>query len=216
MRRIGFDRLHAERKIFLKENCNKDYVVLEGRNNVLLSAPHGVSQVRLGKFKFSEIGSLAMALQLKRNTDCHMIAKTKNNCDDANFDENCEYRLALRDYVRKNNIKYIIDIHGLDSKRECDVNLGIHLGKNIEKDEAAFQRLEKLLRQENFAVAVDQPFMGGNKTIAGGMKNEVPDLWTIQIEINCAITNKRENIEKFNRLLGIFLCWIESITKRAF
>ena len=87
-----FNQLHNERISFLEVNKNKDNFVINGHNNILLSAPHGVSQVRLGKPKHSEIGSLTTALFLQKHTDCFLIAKTKNNCDDANFDEKSKYK----------------------------------------------------------------------------------------------------------------------------
>ena len=79
----SFYQIHEYRKNFLIGNANNDHVFLEGKNSIVLSAPHGVSQVRLGKYKCSEIGSLATAIYLKSNTNCNLIAKTKNNFDDA-------------------------------------------------------------------------------------------------------------------------------------
>ena len=67
--RISFDKLHTNRKNFIDENKLKDHVFLEGSSPVLVSSPHGVSQVRLGKLKVAEIGSLATALFLKNQTN---------------------------------------------------------------------------------------------------------------------------------------------------
>ena len=76
---LTFDKLHNDRKSFIKNNNSFDHVVLKGANNILISAPHGVSQIRLGKYKGREIGSLATALYLHKQTGCYLIAKTKNN-----------------------------------------------------------------------------------------------------------------------------------------
>ena len=64
-----------ERKNFLEVNKSKDNVLINGNNNILLSAPHGVSQVRLGKPKHSEIGSLTTALFLQKYSNCFLIAR---------------------------------------------------------------------------------------------------------------------------------------------
>ena len=211
MRKISLNSLHQTRKDFIEQHKNKDHVYISGNNNILISSPHGVSQLRLGKLKQGEIGSLATALFLKNNSKCHLIAKTKNNNDDANFDEESLYKDAIRNIIQKHNIKYIIDIHGLAAFRECDINLGTHLGKNIENNLQVFENLQKLLEENNFITIIDQPFMAGSRTISGSMKNEFENIWTIQIEINCKITNKKENIAKLNTLLSLLLNWINSI-----
>ena len=82
----------------MNQNKEKDHVVLKGKNNVLISAPHGVSQVRLGKYKYSEIGSLTTALYLFENSNCFLIAKTQNNNDDANFDEKSKYKNSIEKF----------------------------------------------------------------------------------------------------------------------
>lgn len=200
----------GKRKTFLEENAGKDHVVVFGKNNILISAPHGVSQIRLGKYKVHEIGSLASAIYIREKTDCFLIAKTTNNNDDANFDDKSEYKNTIRKLIKENNIKYILDFHGLCAKRDCDVNLGINLGKNIEGNVELFGRLNEILANNGFKVSIDQPFMGGGRTISGSMASEF-HVWTIQIEINCGITNRKENFDKTLKLLNLFIEWIETI-----
>ena len=208
---FNFKKLHDVRRKFVQENAKRDHVVLNGEKNVLISAPHGVSQVRLGMLKFKEIGSLTTALYLQKSTNCFLIAKTKNNNDDANFDEHSNYRKELNRLVKKNNFKYLIDIHGLARSRECDVNLGINLGKNIETNLHIFETLKTMLENSGFIVSVDNPFRAGSRTIAGGTKAKFPKTWTIQIEINSSITNYVENFEKYKKLLIVFKNWINSL-----
>ena len=211
---MKFNQFHNIRKHFIKDNCELDHIVVEGTNNVLISAPHGVSQIRLGKYKLPEIGALATALLIKQETNCFFIAKTKNNNDDANFDEVSPYKTSIEDLIKNNNIKYIIDFHGLDSKRECDINLGTHLGNNIKNDESIFNKLYQSLIENNFVTQIDQPYMAGSKTISGSMANKYPNVWTLQIEINCGITNKPENFHKLEKLITILTNWIKSIPQK--
>ena len=211
MKNLSFDRLHNLRKDFMNKNEHLDHKVVDGSNKVLISAPHGVSQVRLGKLKFKEIGSVATALYLSGKTNSYLIAKTKNNNDDANFDTDCAYRKTLKKLIVDKEIKYLIDFHGLSPKRDIDVNLGIHFGKNIETNEALMTSLYNELVMHGYSCTIDQPFMAGLCTVSGGMKSEFPHLWTIQIEINCAITNQAENFTKYSRLLTILEDWLNSI-----
>lgn len=211
MKETSFKKLHSNRREFLKNNSSKDHVVVLGNNNVLISAPHGVSQIRLGFLKHAEIGSLASALFLQDKTNSFLIAKTKNNYDDANFDEDCNYRKTLRNLIEKYDIKYVIDLHGLAKNRACDVNLGTHLGKNIEVNLPAFESLKNALESQGFIVFVDQPFMAGSKTISSFIKKTKPSIWSLQIEINCAITNQSNNFEKYKLLLKILTDWMNAL-----
>lgn len=167
--------------------------------------------MRLGKPKFSEIGSVATALVLQEKTSSWFLAKTKNNNDDANFDEVSSYKNTIQKIIKEQNIKYLIDIHGLASKRECDINLGTHLGQNIKADEKAFNKLFEVLVKNGFKTTIDQPFMAGVQTISGSMANKYSELWTIQIEINCSITNKKENFDRYKRLLSVLENWIKNL-----
>ena len=212
MKEITFNKFNNNRKQFLTSNKNADHIVKEGTNNILISAPHGVPQVRLGKYKCHELGSVATALHLKTCCDnCYFIAKTKCNNDDANFDEVSPYKNTIRKLIKEKNIKFVIDFHGLASHRECDVNLGVHFGENIKNDVATFDLLNNMLVSGGFVVSIDQPFMAGTRTICGSLIDEFEDIWVLQIEINCGITNNPKNFEKNKKLLSVFESWINQI-----
>ena len=199
-----------KRKKFFRDNANKDHVILNGTNSVLLSAPHGVYQVRLGKLKHNEPGSVALALLLGLSTNSYLIVKTQNNNDDANFDEDCPYRNTIESLVNKNEIKYLIDFHGMDKKRKWDINLGSHLGHNVESNVQILNDLEKELTDQGFSVAIDNPFMAQYHTISSFAKQKL-GIWSLQIEINCAITNEKKNFDKFEKLVKILEKWIKSL-----
>ena len=211
---MSFTKIHANRINFIKNNQTDDFYYNSGSNEIMISAPHGVSQVRLGKNKIAEKGALAAALYLKEKHDCYFIAKTKNNFDDANFDLDCPYKKKVSEVFSEGNVKYLLDFHGLAAHRECDVNLGTHLGNNIETDPEIFDSLVNKLTSKNFIVSIDQPYMGGKSTVSGYIKDMHRNSWTIQIEIKCSISNNKENFDKFQKLLDVFSEWIEEINTK--
>lgn len=213
IKKLTFFNLSKNRLNFLKSNSEIDHKILRGNNNVLLSCPHAVSQVRLGKLKFMEIGSCSLALALQKLTNSHLIVKTKNNNDDANFDLISEYKNDIGKIIEENNIKYLVDFHGLSHKRNVDVNLGVNFGRNIQADTSAFDRLMALLGNAKFNVSIDQPFSGGKNTIAGTVNSNYPDCFSIQVEINSKFTNRPENFDKMQKLIEIFYDWILSLGK---
>ena len=170
------------------------------KSPILISAPHGVWQTRLGKGKYPEIGSARLAIALSKKNECNLIIKTKHLFDDANFDINCGYRRKISNIIKKNNIKYLFDIHGLSSSRDCDINLGICLGQTIKTNEKLFEDMLSCFNQYGFKVNIDQPFYGKYHTIASTFAKKF-NIWTIQIEVNCGITNYGKNIKRLNELI---------------
>lgn len=205
--------IQQKRKAFQKQNENKSHTFLFGTGNVMISSPHGVNQVRLGRPKRAELGSIAVALYLQKRTNCHLIAKTKNCFDDANFDEHSVYKTELEEFIKENHIKFLIDIHGLRATRECDINFGTHLGKNISTNPTLFDELNNSLTHQGFVTWIDQPFMAGGNTISHSMKRAVPSLWTIQIEINYKLTNLSQNSEKLEKILTTLTNWIKKLNE---
>ena len=199
---MNFYKLDRIRKYFASDNKNLDFVInCDKKSNVILSAPHAVSQVRLGKTKIAEIGSLKTILWLKENTGADCIIKTKNNFDDANWDEKSKYKDELFKLIENNNVKYLLDFHGLAGFRPCDVNLGTNLGRNVETDIKLFDMLLKSFEKAGIVVSIDQPFNAGNHTISGSSKIKYDNIWTLQVEINANITNRPENFVKFKKII---------------
>lgn len=198
---------------FLDNNSQLDHVVIEGTNRVLISVPHGVFQVREGKEKPSEMGSVMTALQLQRLTDSHLIAKTKTNLDDANYDIDCPYRDTIARLIESGKVKYIIDIHGLAFKREMDINLGTNDGRNIRMDNEVFNGLVQILQDNGINVSIDQPFKGGDRTIAGAFASKYDNIWTLQIEVNARLTYDEKNFSQYMKLFEVLSNWIGFLAK---
>jgi hypothetical protein len=208
---LDFNQIHKYRDEFLKSHAEEDHTILFGTKGILLSAPHGVFHIREGRELPHELGSIQTALYLQKQQDCLLIAKTKNNNDDANFDPDCDYRKSITKLIKKHNIKYLIDFHGLSNRHGIDVNLGINNGNNISTNKEIFETLKSQLENSGFTVSVDIPYNGGNITVAGSTKNKFPDLWTIQIELNIDITHKIEHFNKYKVLLHILNDWLTNL-----
>ena len=186
---------------------NDDHVFFQTNSSILISAPHGVSQVRLGKFKQAERGTIPLAFEVAKRTNANLIIKTRNDDDDANFFEHSLYRQKLNEIIETQKIRYLIDFHGLAKSRPCDINLGINFGQNISLNTRLFDSLVRSLESNGFSVFIDIPFAAGPKTIAGSSAKKF-NIWTIQIEVNSKLTNEPANIEKCNRLINTIVDWI--------
>ena len=202
------------RKQILQANKDNDFMCKVQDSNILISVPHAVSQIRLGKYKVAEIGTLAFGHILAEELNANLIVKTQNNNDDANFDESCAYRDKINQLISAVGTKYILDIHGMKKSRDFDVNLGINLGNNIKTDVELYDKLVKELEKEGFKVGIDDPFKASKRTIAGCFAEKY-NVWAVQVEINCGITNESKNNEKANKLLDCFVKVFKSINNKV-
>lgn len=208
MKKFSFKKFNDRRKKFLKSNANKSFEIIKGNIPFMLSAPHGVSQVRLGGYKFAEPGSLGLAMEIQELTGAHLIAKTQNMNDDANFDEVCPYKEQLKRYIKENKIKYLIDFHGLAKKRPIDINLGVNFGENVKSNEKLFDFLNERLTKKGFVVSIDQPFCGKSGTVSGYIAKEL-GIWTVQLEVNHKYTNEAKYVTYLKDLIDCVVQTIE-------
>lgn len=109
------------------------------------------------------------------------------------MDLNCSYK-KIDKIIRNNQIKILQDIHGLSEKRNCDINLGINLGENIKSNIELFDLINNSLINNGFVVNIDNPSCGRHPTISADFVRR-HNIFTLQIEINCAITNNYKNIK---------------------
>ncbi|SCY30949.1 N-formylglutamate amidohydrolase [Alkaliphilus peptidifermentans] len=100
------------------------YNYKRGSIPIMVSAPHSVKQIRNNNVKAADVGTGGIAIVLHELTDCHVIYRTFTANGDANRDLNCNYKRELVKKLAKNNIKYLIDLHGMRRDRPHDIDVG--------------------------------------------------------------------------------------------
>lgn len=210
MEKLTFKKIVKNRKLFIEEHKEEDCYYELKPGSVLVSIPHAINQTRLGKVKYAEPGSANLGLTLKDKLNCSYIIKTKNNFDDANFDEKSHYREILKYILSVKGIQYIIDCHSLRKNRDCDINLGIRFGENIKNNTALYVKLVEKLENAGFVVKTDEPYYASTRTIAGYVSSMF-DVWSIQLEINSKLTNESGNFQRFNEIVDIIASIFKNI-----
>ena len=108
---------------YFSENHENSYELLSGSGPVMISAPHSVEQTRNGSIKYAEPETGVLAKMLHEELGCPVIYKTGNKGDDANFDEESSYKNALIEYVKNNNILFVLDLHQLAPFRDVIIDI---------------------------------------------------------------------------------------------
>ena len=158
-----------------------DFTIIEGYMPVVLSAPHTMNHMRDdGTIKASEPYTKALALYLQKRLNCTCFVKNFDTGIDSNSEKDEEYKNELIKYIKRNNIKLVLDLHGASLKREFDVELGTL--NNLSADYSTIKELkEAFIENGILKVNVNDPFKGGGITKKVYSETLVD---VIQIEIN--------------------------------
>ena len=177
------NKLFEKFEDFFKSSHQNSFELSEGKGIVMVSAPHSVEQTRLGKTKFAEPQSGALAKMLNLNVECPVIYKTSNCKDDANYDEISPYKDFMVDYVKKNNIKLVLDLHQLSAHRNIDINIGTGKMKNV-KNESYLRIASQAFSKNDFGVHIDTPYEASYAFTVSSYVSSKCDITCLQIEIN--------------------------------
>jgi len=187
------------------EVFNKDYIILKGSIPILFTAPHTMKQKREdGSIKLNEPYTKAIALYLNKHFDVNAMIKIKDTGLDPNRDNKDEFKTSLINFIKVNNIKLVIDLHGSSKDKDFDIEFGTL--NNLSADYSTIKELEESFKENNINnIKHNNPFKGGaiTKYVHG-----IEDVEVIQIEINA---NYRDysNINNLEQLVNSFSLFIK-------
>lgn len=157
----------------------------QGKIAVLFSAPHCVDHLRNGKIKAHEINTDTLIKKIKEKINVSIIYKTESLMEDANWDENSNYKNKVVNFINENNIKLFIDIHGMSYNRKEDICIGTAFGNNLYGRDDILAFFIKRFKEAGYInTTVDVPFSASNKNCMStyvAAKCQIP---SFQIEIN--------------------------------
>ena len=172
----------------------KKEIVFEcGCNEILLSAPHGYMHKRNNFNKKGEVNTLQLIEEVRKLTNCHIVYINKNINYDPNYNIVNNYKKELEKYINDNNIKYMIDIHGMKDNSKVEFELGTNCHKNLNGDITLYNGIIDNLRSGDYKFRVDKKFKATKRTVSAYV-NKVTKIPTLQIELT-----KKMRTDDFNR-----------------
>ena len=202
------------KKVNSYEKSNYNYFkVIKGKNNILISAPHAYKHIRNGKVKSNEYNTSNIVKILKYFTDSHIIYTDKPTKEDPNFDVKNEYKNILIQYIKENNIKYFIDIHGyVDAK--SDLIIGTNDKKNINNDCNLLENIYNIFYY-NFStkILIDKKYKASNNALSKCVSEET-NIYAFQFEINKNFRKMKRRKKSFNKTIKSLISVIKYIEGR--
>ncbi len=159
--------------------------IKKGTIGVMLSAPHAVDHFREGKIKLHEINTDTLIKRINEKIDVSIIYKTESLNEDANWDKDSNYKKLAEKFVKENNIKLFLDIHGMSYDREEDICIGTAFGKNVNGKEDMLNLIVSSFKKAGYSnTTIDVPFSASNENCVStyiASKCKIP---AFQVEIN--------------------------------
>ena len=170
---------------FTDEDHQCSYELLEGAGDTLISAPHATLQTRNGSLKCAERFTGMLCRLAHERSGCPVIYKTRHLRDDANFDPVSDYREALCRYVRKHDVRLVLDLHQLKPERHTDVCICTGRGQNLLGNTWLVDAIAQSLRAHGVKhITVDDPFEAtGPNTVSATVAARC-GIPAVQLEIN--------------------------------
>jgi hypothetical protein len=108
------------------------FVVLRGDVPVLVSAPHATKVFRENAWRFADGGgTAALAVQLHELNRVSVIHTVFRAPSDPNFYDDNDYKKTLGTLLQETGAKLVLDIHGSDSRRPYEIDIGTLDGKSL-------------------------------------------------------------------------------------
>lgn len=187
-----------ERKITQEElDEGKGFLLFEGESPILLSAPHAVSQIREGKIKVAETRTGLIVKQIGEKTCSPYFIKTKNQDDDANFDDRSTYRDSMISYVKNEGIKVLMDFHISASYRDFDLDIGTRNGENTKMREDFLTLVCERYQEIYPNTKIDHTFRAMSLSTVSSHISSETGIFAIQIEINWSLIDCFEKMNQF-------------------
>ncbi len=101
-----------------------------GRLPIVISAPHGAAHSRNGALKNEDDFTTSLARLVAEMTGAHALYLRYYSNTDANYDPGVPYKQFLREVVKRNRIRFVLDLHGAAAYRDFGLALGTLYGES--------------------------------------------------------------------------------------
>lgn len=206
--------INQEKEFFsndYKGSSIKDYKYIEGSIPILISAPHSVKQIRDGGYKSADIYTGALIKVLGKTTNAHIIYKTHTKDDENHTDESTPYRKKIKEIIKENEIKVIIDLHGMSKDKDSDIDIGTggSSNPNLLGEDYILSSVKNSLSSLKYSV--NKYFAAKGKLTISVYCSQKLGIPTLQLEINRKYRTK--DGENFSYIVNILSKMINDLNK---
>lgn len=189
------------------------FKILKNKSKIMISALHSVKHIREWEVLSQDLLTGWLTLYLWKRLNLPVIYSTSYRVWDPNFDENknSEYKQTLAKYIKENDIKLLIDLHGCWSFRDFSIELGtwwdwnpnllgrLNILNAVEK--SLNDSLKSYIHHTWKYITRNTIFPASRKTTVSAFISKECKVSTIQIEINKELRDM-DNLKNLSLLIN--------------
>ena len=200
------------------------FKMLKNKSKIMISAPHSVKHIREWEILPQDLLTWWLALYLWNRFNLPTIYSTSYQVWDPNFDKNnnSEYKQRLAKYIKENDIKFLIDLHGCRSFRDFSIELGtwgdwnpnLLWNEKILKTvvESLNNSMKSYIQHTKKPITQNTLFLAGKETTVSNFISKECKIPTIQIEINKELRDM-DNPKNISLLISALENMIKNISE---
>ena len=198
------------------------FAIKKEKWKIMISAPHSVNHIREWELLKADLLTWWLSLYLSERFNIPCIYSISNLVWDPNYDdiENCEYKQRLLEYVKENNIKFLIDLHWCWSERNFAIELWTWWDwhPNLQGNEKLLNVILNSLKDNLSSyllhtwreITVNTIFPASHKNTISNFIFTKAHIPTLQLEINYELRDTL-NVDKITKLITALEKLIEDI-----
>lgn len=191
---------------------------------IMISAPHSVNHIRDWEILKADLLTWWLALYLSERYNIPCIYSLNHLVWDPNHDENnnSKYKQKLLEYIKENNIKFLIDLHWCRSERNFAIELWTWWEghPNLQWNEKILNTIKNSLNDSLSSyllhtwreITINKLFSASNKNTISNYIFAKAHIPTIQLEINYELRDTM-NDEKLTKLISALEKLIEDLSE---
>ena len=202
------------------------FKILKNKSKIMISAPHSVKHIREWEIIPQDLLTWWFALYLWKRLNIPVIYSTSYEVWDPNFDENkkSEYKQALAEYVKENDIKLLIDLHGCWSFRDFSIELWTWWEWNFNLlwrldilniiEKSLNDSLKSYIQHTGKTITKNTIFSASRETTVSTFISKECKIPTIQVDINKEL-RYTDNLKNLSLLINSFENMIKTISMKS-
>ena len=214
---LGFTiNFEDTQKYLYRESLTSDSegsIFIEGDLPLLVTAPHASVHTRMGKLKRQEFYTGALSVMLHSLTGCHVLYTNRLMEVDPNYYDDSTFKVRLSEIAKKNDINFLIDLHGTGTEKEYDVYPGVGIDKEFLLGHGNYlEELERAASLNDISIGGLHIFPAAKQMTVAKFAARTLGAPSIQLEINRRLRDPEKRPDDFIRLVKFLKGFIENLS----
>jgi gamma-glutamylcyclotransferase (GGCT)/AIG2-like uncharacterized protein YtfP len=214
---LGFTINFEDRQKYLyRESLTSDSegsIYITGDVPLIVTAPHASVHKRMGKLKRQEFYTGALSVMLHSLTGCHVLYTNRLMEVDPSYYDDSSFKVRLSEIAKKNDINFLIDLHGTGPEKRCEIYPGAGVDKEfLLGHDNYLEELERAASLNDISIGGLDVFPAAKQMTVAKFAARTLGVPSIQFEINRRLREPEKSPDDFMKLVKFLKGFVENLS----